>query len=95
MYKDLPHSLYEVDHAGLGVGHLPILRQSLLGLVPGQHAPGPEVHGAAGLRVARHRLPPISAFFVLCDQRYNRERRRRRGKVWIYEKMQGQCASRH
>lgn len=80
MLMDLEHSLDEVDHAALGVGHLPVLGQRLLTLVSRQHAPGPEVHGTAGLCVARDGLPPIVAFFMLCNQKT--------GTVWVDEEMQ-------
>lgn len=85
MHSDTAHSLYEVDHAGFGVGHLPVLGQPFLVLVSGQHAPGPEVHGTAGLRVAGYGLPPVGgAFLMLCNRRENRKRE----KVWMDEKMQ-------
>lgn len=93
MRTDLAHSLYEVDHARFSVGHLPVLGQGLLTLVPRQHAPGPEVHGTAGMRVARYGLPPIGGFLMLCNQRYSRERGS--GKVWMDERMQVHNASLH
>lgn len=84
MHTDSVNSLYEVDHASLGVGHLPVLGQRHLALVPRQHAPGPEVHGTAGMCVARYSLPPIGAFLMLCNQRY--DMKRGGGKDWMDEK---------
>lgn len=62
------HLLYEVDHAGLSVSHLPVEGQGLQAVIAGQRAPGAEVHGAAGLVVAGHRFPPVGALFVLCTE---------------------------
>lgn len=56
------HLLYEIDHAGLSVGHLPVERQRLEAVVAGKWAPCAEVHGAAGLSVAGNSFPPV---FVL------------------------------
>lgn len=63
------YSLYEVDHAGLGVGHLPVEGQRLQAVVAGKGAPRAEVHGAAGLGVAGHGFPPLGSVFVLCGGR--------------------------
>lgn len=63
------YSLYEVDHAGLSVGHLPVEGQRLQAVVAGKGAPRAEVHGAAGLGVAGHGFPPLGSVFVLCGGR--------------------------
>lgn len=67
--KKKKYSLYEVDHAGLGVGHLPVEGQRLQAVVAGKGAPRAEVHGAAGLGVAGHGFPPLGSVFVLCGAR--------------------------
>lgn len=59
------HLLYEVDHAGLSVSHLPVKGQGLQAVITGKRAPCAEVHGAAGLGVAGHRFPPVCPLFVL------------------------------
>lgn len=65
----ISHLLYEVDHAGLSVSHLPVKGQGLQAVVAGKRAPRAEVHGAAGLGVAGHRFPPVGPLFVLWRQR--------------------------
>lgn len=63
------HLLYEVDHAGLSVSHLPVKGQGLQAVIAGKRAPCAEVHGAAGLGVAGHRFPPVCPVFVLWGAR--------------------------
>lgn len=63
------YSLYEVDHAGLSVSHLPVEGQGLQAVIAREGAPGAEVHGAAGLGVAGHRFPPVCPLFVLCEEK--------------------------
>lgn len=60
--------LYEVDHASLGVGHLPVVGQRLQAVIARKRAPRTEVHGAAGLVVAGHGFPPLRPLFVLWRQ---------------------------
>lgn len=57
--------LYEVDHAGLRVSHLPVKGQGLQAVIARKRAPCAEVHGATGLGIAGHRFPPVCPLFVL------------------------------
>lgn len=67
------HLLYEVDHAGLSVRHLPVKGQRLQAVVARKRAPRAEVHGAAGLGIAGHRLPPVRPLFELWMDRGEEE----------------------
>lgn len=59
------HLLDEVDHSSLSVRHLPVKGQRLQTVIAWKRTPCAVVHHAAGLGVARHRLPPVCPFFVL------------------------------
>lgn len=72
------HLLYEVDHAGLSVSHLPVKWQRLQAVITRKRAPCTEVHGAAGLVVAGHCFPPVCPLFVLWEIR---ERKIEEGQV--------------
>lgn len=63
------HLLYEVDHAGFSVSHLPVKGQRLQAVIARKRAPCAEVHGAAGLGVAGHCFPPVCPLFELWRQR--------------------------
>lgn len=71
-YKRKRHSLNEVDHPRLRVGHLPTLGQWLLALITWQAVPGAKVHTAAGLCVAGHSPPPLGSLLVFCEWKENK-----------------------